>query len=87
MKEVRMATLELTYCHDTVVLRCEMTMPAINMSNFFTLLSAKFNFPKNLHDSGKICLQNLTRSKFTLRFGRFPGPGAWLGRMWPNGRL
>ena len=53
-----MATLELTYCHDTVVLRCEMTMPAINMSNFFTLLSAKFNFPNNLHDSGKICLQN-----------------------------
>ena len=53
MKEVRMATLELTYCHDTVVLRCEMTMPAINMSNFFILLSAKFNFPNNLHDSGK----------------------------------
>ena len=40
-----MATLELTYCHDTVVLRCEMAMPAINMSNFLHFCQQNLIFP------------------------------------------
>ena len=40
-----MATLELTYCHDTVVLRCEMTMPAINMSKFLHFCQQNLIFP------------------------------------------